>query len=216
MFCKGSIYSRLCTFILMMLFVPQFSYAAESIDMILSQHMVQEPIKMAYQETRYMKLIDEPVKLSGYMYVSTTHFIMEQKHMHRHILVTNHANMWLYNSENKVKQSRNIRRFSNDDTALGALALAMRRGDSSILKDYYKLTLSEDNHVWLLELTLIKDNDDNSFFRITLQGKEGQRAEVMEIDYTNGNHTSWNMQKANSITDVTQEMKSLIKEAGGR
>ncbi|MDX8378029.1 MAG: outer membrane lipoprotein carrier protein LolA [Mariprofundales bacterium] len=205
-----------CIVVLSTLFYTQPSYAVENIDVIFSQLVVREPIKLAYEETHYMQLLDEPVKSSGYVYISATHFVLEQKKPHRRIMATNHLNMWIYDNINKVKRSRKISRFSNNNTALGALALIMRKGDSAKLKDHYKITLSEDKQVWALILEPIKDELRKQYSSITLQGQKGQRAELITIDYANGNHTAWKMHDNNAISDITKEIKSLIKEAGGR
>ena len=213
---RASIYFKICIVALSTLCCVQGVHADESIDAILARHAVQDAVKLSYQETRDIQFIDAPVLSSGYMYVSATHFIVEQKKPYRRVVVTDHAKMWVYDSLKHTKRFRNIKRFSNKKSAIGALVFAMRTGEAKALKDYYNMTLGETNLAWSLGFMPIQDEVSQAFERITLHGLKGESANLIEIVYTDGNRTHWKLKKLENTVNLTQKMKLLIKEVRGR
>jgi len=213
-FFKFSRALTLSVFFLSLLFAClQPSYADESLDGILAQHVIHEPVKLAYQEVRYIQFVDEPVTSTGFLYVSGSYVILEKKEPSRLIMATNHINMWLYDVEQNVKRKRNIRRFSNKDTALGALLHAVRTGDNSMLTKHYQVTVSEKDRGWKLNFSPIKKTERDA--NITIRGPKGHTLDVLESAFIDGNHTTWELKKVASGDKVKLKMKSLVEQAGG-
>ncbi|MCK4842072.1 MAG: hypothetical protein KAT04_09350 [Methylococcales bacterium] len=171
-------------------------------------------IKIAYQETRILELLDEPWQGSGFMYsIAPDLMIREQLKPQRLLMAVNADKLYYFDPVNHVRHQGEM--GSDQSISLNiAVFKALITADEALLKSMYQVEFSSKAQRWVM--TLKPRQESNSEFSIVVTGLRGQQVDTVIIKQTDGDLSEIMMQSNASGNQVKNTIMQLYKELEGK
>ena len=117
----------------------------ETLTSVMQRMKPESAIKIAYQEIRYLELMEQPWKASGYLYaLAPDVLIKEQQIPVREIMGASDDKMFYYDPVNDVRH-RGVM-TGDDPVSLNVAAFkALLTGDLQLLEKMYQIAFSSDS-----------------------------------------------------------------------
>lgn len=171
---------------LTLLFAPNLAYGKESLSSIMARMSPESAIRIRYQETRHLQLMDKPWQGSGYFYVNPEGvMIREQVKPERELMAVQQAQMFYFNpTQNRHYQSRidASKPMGFQVTSFQALV----NGDLIRLQSLYQITLQATEDHWSITLVPKQDLGDESLAKVVVSGQNGQAVQTIKLYQQDG------------------------------
>ena len=182
-------------------------YAEDTLATVMKNMQLESAVQIAYQETRYLELMQEPWQATGFMYaLSPDILVKEQRTPVREIMGASGDEMFYYNPINDVRHRGVIE--IDDALSLNVAAFkALITGDRQLLEKIYQIDFSSKREQW--RLTLIGHWDNEVTVKIIVTGLAGQPANKIVVHQPDGDRSEFILAEAargDYLKDTVQQL----------
>ena len=187
--------------------------AEDSVSTLMQRMKSDTAVKIAYQETRMLELMEQPWEGSGYMYsMPPDLMIREQLQPQRLLMGVKADEIFYYDPVNDVRHQGEM--DAGDTLSLNlAVFKALINADEALLHSLYQVEFSTEGQGW--EMTLKKKHEIDSGFSIVVSGLAGQQVDKVSIKQADGDSSEFLLQKNNSGNAINKTVQQLYQELLG-
>lgn len=189
------------------------SYADETLTQLMERMKTDSTVKMAYQETRTLELMDHPWQGSGYMYSIPPDLMIREQLQPQHLLMAVDGDkLFYFDPENDIRHQAEM----DEDNPLSlnmAVFKALINADEALLHAIYWVEFTSNSQRWLMHLKPRQDRD--SGFKITVSGLAGQLVDTIKIQQADGDLSEFALQKAVAGNELETTVKQLYQTLAG-
>ena len=180
---------------------------------VIQRMQPESAIKIAYQETRYLELMEQPWKASGYLYaLAPDVLIKEQQQPVREIMGANDDKMFYYDPVNDVRHHGLM--TPDDPISLNVAAFkALVTGDRQLLEKMYQIAFSSESGQWTIILTGHENNEAN--IKVIITGLTGQKMHKITIHQPDGDRSELILSEPMRGEHLTELIQQLNQELLG-
>ncbi len=180
---------------------------------VMQRMKPESALRIAYQETRYLELIQEPWQASGFLYAQPPDVLVkEQLSPVREIMGANGDKMFYYDPVNDVRHQAVMER--DDPLSLNIAAFkTLIAGDSNLLVAMYRLGFYSDPEQWTLTLTEHADSD--ATVKIIVTGFTGQQANKITMQQPDGDRSEFILTETAQAKHLEKRIQELNQELLG-
>lgn len=211
---KGRLkYSLHVFFICFISFLTNNIQADDSISAVMQRMKSDTAVKIAYQETRTLELLDQPWQGSGYLYSMPPDLMIREQILPQRLLMGVKANKMFYlDSENDVRHQGEM--DENNPLSLNiAVFKALINADEVLLSSIYQLEFSTQPQRWMM--TLKPKQDSESGFSIVVSGLSNQQADTIIIKQADGDLSEFMLQNNVTGHEINKQVDQLYAELVG-
>ncbi len=170
-------------------------------------------VKIAYQETRYLELMQKPWLASGFLYALPPDVLVkEQLTPVREIMGANGDKMFYYDPVNDIRHHGVIER--DDPLSLNVAAFkALVTGDNKLLVEMYRIGFRSGPEQWTLTLTGHEDND--ATVKIIVTGSTGRQANKITMHQPDGDRNEFILTEVARGEHLRKRIQELNQELLG-
>lgn len=169
-------------------------------------------VRIQYQETRFMTLLEQPWHGSGYMYaLSPDILVKEQLQPSRELMAVDGNNLYYYDPVKNIRHQGRIR--EDDPVSLNVSAFkALINGDRELLRKLYHHQFSVFPEYWLLTLRPSNEVAGEVLERIEISGFTGEGANKVSVFMADGDYTEFVLSKDASGVQLRETVLHLVQE----
>jgi Outer membrane lipoprotein carrier protein LolA-like len=185
--------------------------SAEDSLLKLMQKLKSEPTpRVAYEETRHLKLMTEPWHGSGYLYSLPPELMIREQIKPERVLMGIKGDKAYY--FDSVKNERHQQDLGSGDELNSPVTVfkALVNADEALLRSLYQIDFTSSPQDWSLELK--PKQKTGSVSKIIVSGLSGQQANKIYILQEDGDTSEFNLQKATGGGNVNKLYKELLGE----
>ena len=189
------------------------SVAEDSVSTLMQIMKSESAVKIAYQETRMLELMEQPWQGSGYMYsMPPDLMIREQLQPQRLLMGVKADEMFYYDPVNDVRHQGEM--DEGDSLSLNlAVFKALINADEALLHSLYQVEFSSAAQGW--KMTLKNKHEIDSGFSIVVSGLPGQQADKIIVKQADGDSSEFLLQKNNAGDAINKTVQQLYQELLG-
>ncbi len=167
-------------------------------------------LKIYYQETRNLELIDRPWRGSGYMYALPPNImIREQLQPQRLLMGIDADHLYYFDPVNDIRHQAEM--DEEDPLSLNiAVFKALMNADQILLHKIYQVEFRKQIDRWQMILTPRKTPD--SGFTIEISGFLQQPADNIQIKQADGDTSIFSLKQTASVDELETKVKRLYTE----
>jgi len=171
-------------------------------------------VKTAYQETRYLELMQKPWHASGFLYALPPDVLVkEQLSPVREIMGATGDKMFYYDPVNDIRHHGVMER--DDPLSLNVAAFkALVTGDKKLLVEMYQVGFRSGTEQWTLTLTGHEENDTT--IKIIVTGSTGRQANKIIMYQPDGDRNEFILTEAARGAHLKKRIQELNQELLGR
>ena len=191
----------------------QVCYAEDSLSAVMQRMKTDSAVKIVYQETRTLELMDQPWLGSGYMYsMAPDLMIREQLQPQRLLMGVKGNKMYYFDPEHGVRHQGEMD-IANPLTLNIAVFKALINADEVLLRRLFQIEFSTKSQRWVM---ILKPRlDSGSGFSITVSGLPGQQADTIISKQADGDLSEFMLQKNVTGAAVNSTVMQLYHELSG-
>lgn len=180
----------------------------------LMQKLKSEPMsKVAYQETRHLKLMAQAWQGNGYLYALPPELMVrEQLNPERVLMGVKGKQAFYFDPGKNARHQLEL----TDDKGLNApltVFKALVTADEALLRSVYDIVFTSHSQDWLMELTPKQKTGDVS--RILVTGRTGQKIDKITMLQKDGDSSEFSLQKQPADAQNDAQITALYQEAVG-
>lgn len=186
------------------------AYAEDSL-LKLMQKLKSEPTpRVAYQETRHLKLMTEPWYGSGHLYSLPPELMILEQLQPQRLLMGVKGNKSFYFDPDK--NERHQQDLGSDDGLNIPITVfkALVNADEALLRSLYQIDFTASPQDWSMELK--PKQKAGSVAKIIVSGQSGQQANKIYILQEDGDTSEFNLQKASGGGNISKLYQELLGE----
>lgn len=203
----------LCSVLGLFLLTTGNAFAVDSL-LKLMQKLKSEPMsRVAYQETRNMKMLAEPWQGSGYLYALPPELMIREQLKPERVLMGVKGNNAFYFDPGKSERHQ---LDLQDDKALNApltVFKAIVTADEALLRSVYNIVFTSHSKDWLMELT--PKQKGGAISRIYVSGLADQEVDKITVMQNDGDNSEFTLQKETNDAQNNGNITTLYKELAG-
>ena len=189
------------------------SVAEDSVSTLMQRMKSETAVKIAYQETRMLELMEQPWQGSGFMYSMPPDLMIREQLQPQRLLMGVKADaMFYYDPVNDVRHQGEM---DEDDSLSLNLAVfkALINADEALLNSLYQVEFSSAAQGW--KMTLKNKHEIDSGFSILVSGLPDQQADKISIKQADGDSSEFLLQKNNAGDAINKTVQQLYQELLG-
>ncbi len=184
-------------------------YAEETLESVLARMKPQTTVKIHYQETRYLELLDQPWKGSGYFYVFPDGMIKEQWYPQRQVMAVNGNKLYYFDPFADVRYQGDM----EDDTGGQAIAFkGLMAGDAKLLQKFFQIDFQNRNKLWVLTLIPKQARLAEQLSRVVISGVINQPANKIEVLLADGDRHVMQLETEGQGEQLKHKVEQLLAE----
>ena len=196
-----------------MLLSSQVALAQDSLVSVLQQAAKQKLVVLEYREVKHIIYLQDPIEVSGRMFLAGERFVLEQLQPIRQLLAADKHRFRLYIPDKQLRYSKMMTSPQVQKTM--HLFRPLMSGDVKALKAVFETQfLVKADHSWLLRLTP-KDIKHSKFSTIRIRGRQGQPAHSAVLEMRNGSTSEWFFTLMPESKGKQEMMEKLLAESKG-
>jgi len=193
----------------LLMFVVSGVYAVETPESVLARMKPQTIVKIHYREIRYLELLDQPWKGSGYFYVFPDGMIKEQWYPQRQIMAVNASKLYYFDPFADVRYQGEM----EDDTGGQAVAFkGLMAGDVKLLQKFFQIDFQNRNKIWVLTLFPKQPKLAEQLSRVVISGVNNQPANKIEVFLADGDRHVMQLQTEEQGIQLNHKVEQLLAE----
>ena len=186
------------------------SRADDSLSALMQRMKSDKAVRVAYQETRMLELMEQPWKGSGYMYsLPPDIMIKEQQQPERVLMGVKGDKMFYFDPVNNVRHQGEM----DQDNPLSlniAVFKALMNADEALLHRLYQVEFSSLEHGWTMKLKAKQDSE--SGFSIVISGLPQQAADSVKVRQADGDASEFTLRQDAEGDEVKTTVRRLYQE----
>jgi len=185
----------------------------DSLSALMQAMKSDQAVKIAYQETRSLALLDQPWQGSGYLYsMPPDIMIKEQLKPERILMGVSGENLLYFDPGNQVRH-QSIMDEDNPMSLNVAVFKALMNADQQLLNSMYRVEFFSTPEQWIMTLKARKDPE--SAFRIDILGLPGQQVNTIKVQQADGDSSELILKKAGEGNEIKTIVSRLYQELLG-
>lgn len=184
--------------------------ADDSLSALMQRMRSEQAVRIAYQETRTLALMEQPWRGSGYMYsLPPDTMLKEQLQPERLLMAIVGNDMYYYDPGNDVRHQAEL----DEDNPMSlniAVFKALMMADRKLLERMYAVSFSVQPEQWVLRLTAKQEPD--SGFGIEISGLPEQQPKRIVVEQADGDSSLFDLRKDAEGGEVAAEAERLLRE----
>ena len=187
--------------------------AGETLESVMLRMKPQTLMKIHYQETRYLELLDQPWNGSGYFYAMPDGMVKEQWYPQREIMATKGSKMYYFDPFADVRYQGEM------DGGSGIQAIAFKglmNGDLSLLQQYFQTDFVSTDNDWKIILSTTNKDLAEQISKIVISGIPSKPANKIEVLLSDGDRHVFQLKKQAEGTPLENKVTQLFEELQGR
>jgi outer membrane lipoprotein-sorting protein len=205
-----------CSIFLLLLPFFLSAKAAHAVDTeweVMQRMQSDTAVRIAYQETRILELIDQPWQGSGYLYSQAPDLMIKEQLRPERVLMGIKGDRMFYFDPAANMRHRGELDAANPLSLHIAFFNALVNADIALLHRVYRVDFDAREQDWLM--TLKPRRGDRSGLTVVISGPPGQQAERIEIRQADGDHSEFLLSKDAEGKTIETEVNRLYKELLG-
>ncbi|MDD5462357.1 MAG: outer membrane lipoprotein carrier protein LolA [Methylococcales bacterium] len=199
--------------LLILLLAGNSSRADDSLPALMQRMKSDTAVRIAYQETRKLELMEQPWRGSGYMYsLPPDIMIKEQLKPERVMMGIQGDKLFYFEPLNDVRHQGEI----EEDNPLSlniAVFKALINADEAFLQKMYRVDFLTKQQGWVM--TLKPKQDAESGFSIIISGLPQQQANSIKVRQADGDVSEFSLRKDAAGDEIKATVKRLYRELLG-
>lgn len=180
--------------------------ADEPLSVLMQQLKSDSAIKIRYQETRHLELVDDPWQGNGFLYSLAPNIMIREQLTPKHLLTGIKDNqMYYFNPENKQYYQTEFDDNSPENLHI-AVFKALINADEAMLQRLYDIQFSYTDTAWVINLNAKKEAKLD--LKIIIFGLPKQMANTIRI-IQEGEVTEFDLQQEAEGIKVYQAIEHL-------
>ncbi|MDD2724162.1 MAG: outer membrane lipoprotein carrier protein LolA [Methylovulum sp.] len=189
------------------------AYAEDSL-LKLMQKLKSEPMsKVAYQETRNLKMLAQAWHGSGYLYALPPELMIREQLVPERVLMGVKGDQALYFDAGKNERHQVDLHDDNELNAPLTVFKAIVTADEALLRSVYNIIFTSHSKDWLMELT--PKQKGGAVNRIYVSGRTGQEVDKITVLQEDGDNSEFTLQKESGNAKNSGNISSLYQELVG-
>jgi outer membrane lipoprotein-sorting protein len=187
--------------------------AQETLESVMSRMKPQTVVKIHYEETRHLELLDQPWSGSGYFYAMPDGMIKEQWYPQREIMAAKGSKMYYFDPFADVRYQGKM------DSEAGFQAIAMKglmNGDLALLQKFFQVEFISHANDWVLTLTTHHKQLAEQLSKIIISGIPSKPARKIEVFLADGDRHVFKLKKEAEGQRLQSKVTQLFIELQGR
>ncbi len=185
--------------------------AEDTLASVMQRMQPKTAVQIAYQETRYLELLQEPWKATGFLYALAPDILVKEQQIPvREIMGASNGKLFYYDPINDVRHRGTME--SNDPLSLNIAAFkALVTGNRQLLEKMYQIDFYTDPSQWTLALT--GHGNKNTTVKIIVTGPIGQAANKIVVHQPDGDRSDFILAEAvrdKHLHDMIRQLKQEL------
>ncbi|MGR8997543.1 MAG: LolA family protein [Gammaproteobacteria bacterium] len=189
------------------------SRADDSLSALMQRMKSDTAVRIAYQETRKLELMEQPWHGSGYMYSLPPDIMIKEQLKPERLLMGIHGDqMFYFEPVNDVRHQGEM----EEDNPLSlniAVFKALINADEASLRKMYRIEFSSDRRGWVM--TLKPKLDSESGLSIVISGLPQQQADTIKVRQADGDLSEFSLHKETAGDEIKTTVTQLYRELLG-
>jgi len=188
--------------------------ADDSLSALMQRMKSDQAVRVAYQETRTLELMEKPWKGSGYMYSLPPDLMLkEQLKPERLLMGVKGDKMFYFDPVNNVRHQGEMDQDNPVSLSI-AVFKALMNADEAALHSMYRVEFSSLAQGWTMRL---KDKQDSeSGFSIDITGLPQQPADAIKVRQADGESSVFTLRQDAEGDEVKATVTRLYQELLGQ
>lgn len=183
--------------------------AQETLESVMLRMKPQTLIKIHYQETRYLELLDQPWKGSGYFYAMPEGMVKEQWYPQREIMAAKGSKMYYFDPFADVRYQGEM----NSGSGIQANAFkGLMNGDLSLLQQFFQTEFLSTDSDWKITLNTTNQALAEQISKIVISGISSKSASKIEVLLADGDRHVFQLKKQAEGKSLQNKVTQLFKE----
>lgn len=197
--------------ILLSCLMSESLFAEDSFSSVIARMKPKTAVRISYQETRFLDLLDAPWHGSGYMYAMTPDIMVkEQTEPVRELAGASGQQMFYYDPVNDIRHQQDI--ADDDPISLNVVVFkALVNGDQALLEKMYQIDFFSGLKVWRLTLTAKNKQARESLAKVEISGLPEQPADKIIVYQADGDYSEFVLKPDGSGEDIQAEVIQLYQ-----
>ncbi len=188
-------------------------YAQETLESAMLRMKPQTLMKIHYQETRYLELLDQPWTGSGYFYAMPDGMVKEQWYPQRGIMAAKGSMMYYFDPFADARYQGEM----EGGSGIQAIAFkGLMNGDLSLLQQYFQTDFESTDSDWKITLNTTNKDLAEQISKIVISGFSTKLANKIEILLADGDRHVFQLKKQEEGKSLQNKVTQLFKELQGR
>ncbi|POZ50057.1 LolA family protein [Methylovulum psychrotolerans] len=189
------------------------AYAEDSL-LKLMQKLKSEPMsRVAYQETRNLKLMAEPWHGSGYLYALPPELMIREQLQPERVLMGAKGNQAYYFDPGKSERHQADLNDGNELNAPLTVFKALVTADEALLRSVYHIVFTSHPQDWLMELS--PKQKAGTVAKIFVSGRPGGQIDKITILQEEGDSSEFTLQPTPGGGQNNAAITGLFQELAG-
>jgi outer membrane lipoprotein-sorting protein len=180
----------------------------------LMQKLKSEPMsRVAYQETRNLKMMTQPWQGSGYLYARPPELMIREQLKPERVLMGVKGDKALYFDPGKNERHQVDLHDDNELNAPLTVFKAIVTADEALLRSVYNIVFTSHSKDWQMELT--PKQKGGAVTRIYVAGRAGQEVDKITVLQEDGDNSEFILQKESGDAKNSANVDKLYQELTG-
>lgn len=189
-------------------------YAEDTLLGLMQKIKAEPKTRVAYQETRTLKLMDAPWHGSGYLYSQAPDLmIREQLKPERLVMGVKGNQSFYFDPKNDTRQQGELGGDDNELSMPLAVFKALVNADEPLLHRLFDIEFSSNSQAWTMNLQ--PKQKAGAVSKIIVTGLSGQQANKISILQEDGDVSDFSLQKDPGNANSSDTIQKLYQESLG-
>ncbi|MBE0468663.1 MAG: hypothetical protein IBX55_04040 [Methyloprofundus sp.] len=202
--------------VVFLLSLPSMSFAQESIARVMARMQPAIAVQVAYQETRYMGLLDDDWQGSGYLYAQIPNVMLKQQLKPEVEIMAAEGSQLTYSKP--ATQTFHQLQIDESNPMMASLSAfkGIMTGNLVYLRQLYHMKFIALEHSWQLEMTAKEHEPNEAPMKIIMQGLNAQAANKMAVILPDGDRSSYELSQPQQGLAIQDKLTGLLQALKGK
>lgn len=204
-------FARILNFLVFgaLMFLASVVFGQEALETVMAQMKPETVLKIHYQETRYLELLDQPWKGSGYFYIFPDGMIKEQWYPQRQIMAIKGSQLYYLDPFADIRYQDDM----NDESGIQAIAFkGLMAGDAKLLRKFFVTDFQNQNNKWILVLVPKQARLAEQLAKIIISGLPDKPANKIEVLLADGDKHVMALEAEEQGEHLQKKVEQLLNE----
>ncbi|MCF7970575.1 MAG: hypothetical protein K9L22_05355 [Methylococcaceae bacterium] len=201
--------------VVLLLSLPTLGFAQESIESVMARMKPDIAVQIAYQETRYMGLLDDDWHGSGYLYAQIPDVMLKQQLQPEVEMMAAEGSQLIYSKP--ATQTFHQLQIDESNPMMASLTAfkGMMTGNLVYLRQLYNLKFTTSVLSWKLEMIAKEHEENEPPIKIIMQGMNDQAANKMAVILPDGDRSSYELSQPQQGVAIKAKLADLLQSLKG-
>ncbi|MEE9494098.1 MAG: hypothetical protein V3W04_12045 [Gammaproteobacteria bacterium] len=183
--------------------------AADTFATVLERMQLKESQHFQYQETRHLALLTQPWVATGDMFITATGMVIVQHSPSSILTQITHDKLKYFDAERDIQRTIPLKKPFAVPGMAPFLQMLYLGKQQSRLEENYQTSFQLLKDRWILVLSPRQPGNDK-IKAMTLSGSQGKGADLLKLEYIDGDLTHWQLSLLTQGHDATDHLKKAL------